>query len=158
MRGSNHKNNIYTSIYIWGGPSKTQIAQVLREKPWTINPSCYVLCGYTVLVEVFLKELPLGSLRGQKALAMNWTKSSNIILFTDLILAGMTLAMACFGLLNLNWNEASSSLGLSFTTLTFSGSSILVYSTDWSPGFCFLIIVSPLVNLFSANTHPSLPI
>ena len=72
------------------------------SKRWTINPSCYVLCGYTVLVEVFLKELPLGSLRGQKALAMNWTKSSNIILFTDLLLAGMTLAMACFGLLNLN--------------------------------------------------------
>lgn len=131
------------------GASKTQIAQVLKEKPWTINPSCYGLCGYTVLV--FLKELRLGSLRWQRALAMNWRKSSNIILFTDLLLAGMTLV--CSGLLILNWTEASSSLGLSFTT--FSGSSILVYPTDWSPGFCFLIIVSPLANLFSTNTFSS---
>ena len=41
MRGSNHKNNIYTSIYIWGGPSKTQIAQVLRE---TMDNESKLLC------------------------------------------------------------------------------------------------------------------
>ena len=113
-------------------------------------PGCYGLCGYIVLVSIFLKEPELGLLRGERTWAMNWTKSSNIIRFTVLLFAGMTLA--CFSLLSLNWSGAvSSSLDeLSFTTFS-SSILVLVYTAD-SPGFCFLII-DPL---FSSPPPPLL--
>lgn len=89
---------LYLHTHICGGPQKHKLPRC------AINPSCYGLCGYTrtVLVLVFLKELPLASLRGRTTWAMNWTKSSNIIRFTDLLFPGMTLA--CFGLLKLKLN------------------------------------------------------
>nr|POF11059.1 hypothetical protein CFP56_13575 [Quercus suber] len=123
------------------------VEHIVSQKPIEIEQGSSHI---TVLVSIFLKELELGLLLGERKWAMNWTKSSNIIRFTVLLFAGMTLAY--FSLLSQNWSGAvSSSLDeLNFTTFS-SSILVLVYTTD-SPGFCFLII-DPL---FSSPPPPLL--